>query len=128
EGVRPDHRHRREADRRGRARGVHVGDGVRGPRPRQGRDHRLLPAVRGGAVRRPLPGVDRAQGTERGPLSVQSAPDRVIAPGGRAAGTTRRGRAVRFTALLVLAVLFLLPMYVLLVTGFKPFAEATAAR
>ncbi|MFL1382355.1 MULTISPECIES: carbohydrate ABC transporter permease [unclassified Nocardiopsis] len=61
-------------------------------------------------------------------MSVQSAPERVIAPGGRAAGTTRRGQAVKFAVLFGLAVLFLLPMYVLLVTGFKPFAEATAAR
>lgn len=59
---------------------------------------------------------------------TQSAPERVIAPGGGVAGTTRRGQAVKFTVLFALAVLFLLPMYVLLVTGFKPFAEATAAR
>ncbi|AFR09077.1 binding--dependent transport system inner membrane component family protein [Nocardiopsis alba ATCC BAA-2165] len=35
---------------------------------------------------------------------------------------------VRFVLLFALAVLFMLPMYVLLVTGFKPFDEATAAR
>ncbi|MFW5417999.1 carbohydrate ABC transporter permease [Nocardiopsis sp. CNT-189] len=53
---------------------------------------------------------------------------RATAAGGRAAGTTRRGQAAKLAVLLALAVLFLLPMYVLLVTGFKPFAEATAGR
>lgn len=59
---------------------------------------------------------------------TQSAPGRVSAPTGVGAGSSPRGRAVRFTVLLVLAALFLLPMYVLAVTGFKPFSEATAAR
>lgn len=58
----------------------------------------------------------------------QSAPDRVIAPGGGTAGTTRRGQAVKFAVLVVLAAFFLMPMYVLVATGFKPFTEATAAR
>ena len=58
----------------------------------------------------------------------QSAPERVIAPGGGVAGTTRRGQVVKFLVLFALAALFLLPMYVLAVTGFKPFDEATAAR
>lgn len=59
---------------------------------------------------------------------TRSAPERVIAPGGGAAGTTRAGQAVKAAVLVVLAAFFLLPMYVLLVTGFKPFEEATAAQ
>lgn len=59
---------------------------------------------------------------------TQNAPERVIAAGGGGSGTTRRGQAVKFTVLFVLAAFFLLPMYVLAVTGFKPFEEATAAQ
>lgn len=47
---------------------------------------------------------------------------------GERTGRARSGRMVRFVLLFALAVLFMLPMYVLLVTGFKPFDEATAAR
>ncbi|MDA2814876.1 carbohydrate ABC transporter permease [Nocardiopsis sp. RSe5-2] len=47
---------------------------------------------------------------------------------GRAPGGGRVGPAARFTVLVLLAVVFLLPLYVLVVTGFKPFAEAGAGR
>lgn len=57
-----------------------------------------------------------------------SAPERVTAPGGGAAGTTRGGQAVKAAVLVVLGAFFLLPMYVLVVTGFKPFDEASAAQ
>lgn len=57
----------------------------------------------------------------------RSASERVVAPV-RAPGTTPLGQAGKFTVLFVLAALFLLPMYVLLVTASKPFDEATAAR
>lgn len=57
-----------------------------------------------------------------------SAPERVTAPGGGTAGTTRSGQAVKAAVLVVLAAFFLLPMYVLVVTGFKPFDEASAAQ
>ncbi|GAA3756665.1 glucose/mannose transport system permease protein [Spinactinospora alkalitolerans] len=50
----------------------------------------------------------------------------VPGPAPRAVAAGRYAQAVRFTVLLVIAVVFLLPMYMLLVTGFKPFSEATA--
>jgi glucose/mannose transport system permease protein len=60
QGVRPDRRGLRQADHHRRAGGVHVGGGLRLPRPGQGRHHRVLHRAERGRVRDPVPDLVRA--------------------------------------------------------------------
>lgn len=55
-------------------------------------------------------------------------PVRAADPGARARRRARLSRGLRLTVLLVFLVVFLIPIYVLLVTSFKPLTEADPSR
>src|SRR5690606_18616144 len=110
-----------QADHHRRARDLHVDRRLRLARPGQGRHDRRLHRALRGDLRGAVPDLERPQG-EATVTTLAKAPRRTAtprhapAPGPR--NRPRLWRGIRFALLLAFVVVFLVPVYVLLVTSF----------